>query len=674
MKIKALTILLFLSGYFLLNAQNYKLGKVSKEELSETENSLYPESEATVLYREYRSAYAYNQSKGFVLTTKVFERIKIYNAEGYNWGTRKIKAYNYGKNREQVNGISATTYNLENGSIKKEKLNRKSIFEERLNDYYVSTAFTLPNLKPRCVIEIEYTIESDQSALEDVDLQYKIPIKKLMVDVKVPDRFVYKNYPNPQANLSYFYEETEKNIEVELRGRSGVGTADYGNFRDSGKDQNQVVTYKERRFILEEVNIPPLKDEGYVDNLRNYQARTIWELVMVKNPGGLPKSYATSWEAVTQNIYENDNFVNEILKKEYYASDVAAAMSQADTPEKKMAAIFNLVKQKVAWNGYYGKYPINGVKKAYKEGKGNSADINLMLVSMLQSANLDASPILVSTRNNGIPVYPTRYGFNYVVAHVSLSGNSYIMDATDPYSSIGMLPQRAMNWQGRLIRPDGSSSWVPLYPTTISNKLTYVQAALEPSGAFIKVRERLSSQYAKEYRTNNHHKPVVSQLEDMYKNGEDVVFSHLEVKDLNNTKPNLTLSYEANSPSVVEEISGDLYVSPMLYFAKKENPFKEESRSYPLFFDFPKSHKYSISLKIPEGYAIKSMPESIKAALAGEVVTYSYLISEQGGSVQLSVELAINKPALVPEDYEYIKGIFSQIVEKENEKIVLSKI
>ena len=36
----------------------------------------------------------------------------------------------------------------------------------------------------------------------------------------------------------------------------------------------------------------------------------------------------------------------------------------------------------------------------------------------------------------------------------------------------------------------------------------------------------------------------------------------------------------------------------MLFFAQKENPFKEETRTYPLFFDFPKSNKYNMEKKV----------------------------------------------------------------------------
>lgn len=41
--------------------------------------------------------------------------------------------------------------------------------------------------------------------------------------------------------------------------------------------------------------------------------------------------------------------------------------------------------------------------------------------------------------------------------------------------------------------------------------------------------------------------------------------------------------------------------------------------------------------------------------------------------IQLAVSLEINNPILVASDYQYLKETFGQIVEKETEKIVLSK-
>ena len=440
-------------------AQNYKPGKVSKEELRESQNALYPDAEATILYREYKTFFTYNQSKGFELMTEVFERVKIYKPEGFSFGTKRLKTYNHDKDREQLLSLKAVTYNLVKGSIEKDKLSKSKVFEDRINNYYIETSFTMPNLKPGSIVEYEYRISSPFTDIGSIDLQFEIPVNKIKVELKIPDFYIYRNYPNPQAAIGYAYEESEKKVEVAIRGRSGIGTADYDT---TGRDRSNHGSsgYREKIFTLEEVNVPPLKNTGYVDNIDNYRAKTIWELAMTRTSGGVEKRYATTWDAVTKSIYDRDAFSEQINQSKYYQEDLDTALRGLTNLEEKMAAIFGLVKSKVTWNKYAGYFPENGVKKTYKEGKGNVADINLMLVSMLRYANLNADPVLVSTKNNGIPVFPTRYGFNYVIAQVRIGDKNYLLDATDPIAAIGLLPERVMNWQGRVVRPNGTSNWV----------------------------------------------------------------------------------------------------------------------------------------------------------------------------------------------------------------------
>tara|TARA_R110002049_G_scaffold27897_6_gene95594 strand:- start:2359 stop:4386 length:2028 start_codon:yes stop_codon:yes gene_type:complete len=674
MKFSTLLLLSFLLSTFAYS-QNYKFGKVSKEELQEKVNPAYPDADATVLYREYKVYYSFQQSIGFTLNTEVYERIKIYNPEGYNWGTRGVKVYNYNEDREEISTIKGVTYNLVDGSIEKDKLGSDGVFEERINNYYKGHKFTMPNLKPGSVIEYEYKITSPFYSIDNVDLQYEIPIKKEFVEIKVPEFYVFRNYNNPQSNLSFQFDEESKDVKIEIRGRSGLGTVDYNSF---GSDRNKgygsrLVTYKEKKYTLDETNVPPLKDEGYVDNLDNYKAKSIWELIMINDPDGVPKPYATDWEAVTKSIYENDNFVNELNKTDYFQEDVATAIAGNDDPLSKMSLLLSLAKSKVKWNNGHGFFPEFGVRKAYKEGVGNSGDVNLMLISMLRSVNLNANPVLISTRENGIPVFPTRYGFNYVVAGVESGGKLYLLDATDPTSNVGLLPERAMNWQGRLIRPDGTSNWVGLYPNYTSKKLTYVQAEISNDIANIKVRERLGQHYAKDYRDKYANTNVESQIKGIDKNSEDVTISNFKVDELNTLKPNITRSYEAQSTSLVENLNGEIYISPMLFFARSENPFKEESRTYPLFFDYPKSHKFTITIKIPEGYKVGTIPTGAKANLTDDTISYTYLVQEAGTNLQVSVALEVNTPIIVAQDYEYVKSLFDLIVEKEKEKIVLIK-
>src|SRR5690606_27200670 len=128
-------------------------------------------------------------------------------------------------------------------------------------------------------------------------------------------------------------------------------------------------------------------------------------------PGSPMKTYSTTWEDVSKGIYEVDSFGSELTRSNYFEDDLNKILSGVSTSEEKISRIFSFVVNKMSWNNYTGYYTNEGVKEAYKKGSGNVADINLMLVAMLRKANLNANPVLVSTKDHGMPLFPTRNGF-----------------------------------------------------------------------------------------------------------------------------------------------------------------------------------------------------------------------------------------------------------------------
>ena len=97
MKIKFVSlILLLLFMQFKTLAQEIKFGKVSMNELDEKSYSLDTTASAAVLFKERKSYYTYNDQIGWALVTKEFERIKIYNKNGFDYATKKVRLYTRG--------------------------------------------------------------------------------------------------------------------------------------------------------------------------------------------------------------------------------------------------------------------------------------------------------------------------------------------------------------------------------------------------------------------------------------------------------------------------------------------------------------------------------------------------------------------------------------------------
>src|SRR5690554_4666785 len=125
-----------------------------------------------------------------------------------------------------------------------------------------------------------------------------------------------------------------------------------------------------------------------------------------------------------------------------------------------------------------------------------------MLVAMLRHAKLEANPVLVSTKENGIPLFPTRTGFNYVIAAVDLSQGTLLLDATNKNAEIGVLKSNILNWQGRVISKNGTSSWVSLSSIVPAVKSAMVNAEIKPDFSVSgKVQNRFTGNYAFQYRS-----------------------------------------------------------------------------------------------------------------------------------------------------------------------------
>ncbi len=655
-------------------AQNYKFGKVSKEELQETVNPLDSTASATILYRKVDVKYAYNASDGFIQQRSIHERIKIYNKEGNKWATKRIKllARSSG-NKEELIGLKGYTYNFSEGDIDKKKLKGDGVFEEKKNDYWKFTSFTMPNVNPGSVVEYRYTIESPYMQIDDVNFQELIPIKKFEMSIKVPEYYGFNKILNPRAAYIPKLKEIKTNRVVKINSKERI---DRGGF-SAVKTQFNSSEWRFAENVTEANldNIPALKNEGFVDNLNNYRAKLILEYAYYKGSNGQIENYATDWNSVTKTIYEHNLFGNQLLKTNYFKDELDALLQSKSTNENKVAKVFNFVKSKVKWNDFYGVYSDKGVKKAFKEGIGNVADINLMLVAMLRYAGIKSNPILVSTKSNGVPLFPTKQGFNYVICGVEVKDEVLLLDATKEFTTMNVLPEEILNWQGRIIRERGSSAWVDLFPKRNSVNTTMVSTTLSNDLVFTgKVRNQITDYYAYNYRNKNTGVINEDLVDRISKDKGEIEIKKLSIKNDKNLEKPVQQTYEFVYEDGAEEIGTEIYIAPMLFLTEDDNIFNKEIRNYPIDFSFPRTNKSIVNINIPDGYRVKSIPESIKLILSDNLGEYNFLVKQNGNVVQISEVFKINFSMIPVTHYSDFKEVYKGLVKKNSEKIVLEKI
>ena len=670
---KKILIALFVLTISIINAQNYKFGKVSKEEIEE---QFYPEDStvnAAYLYKKRRTYFQYNQNSNiFDVITEVHERVKLYKKEGFGKATRSI--YYYKPNSggaEKISSLKAYTFSLQNNKITKTKLKDKDVFIEKKNKYWSIKKITMPNIEEGCVVDIKYKVTSPYwYKIDDLDFQFDIPVKNLEYFVSIPEYYKFKT-----ASKGYYFiipktGISNESLTINSKSRSGWETV-------KTTFNNSKINFKANTSRYLAKYIPALKDdEPFVAEINNYRGGVKFELAstnFMKIGGGI-KSYSTTWEDVSKQIFKASSFGNELDKSSYYKKDLAPILVEAKTALEKVAAIFQFIKTKVKWNNFNSKYTDKGVKKAYKEGVGNSADINLMLTSMLRYAGLKASPVLVSTRTNGVPLFPTLEGFNYVIAMVEFAdGNYVLLDATAPYSLPNILPTRALNWNGRKVSKSGASSWVELTPSLLATEEVHISVKitedLEVAGL---LRTKYGNLNALNYRKRNNHlkdETIKTRLEERYQ----IEIENFKIGNQNKIAKPISVMAKFSSEDLIEEINEKLYIHPLLFYAQEKNPFKSEDRKFPVDFTTPWEDKHSVAIEIPDGYSVSSLPAPLAIGLPNDLGVFKYQVQHVGSKINVRSVLQFNSALIGAENYQILKLFYGDLVKKQSEKIILLK-
>lgn len=644
---RLLTIVLLFLAVVSASGQKMELGKVSIAELQEKVHPLDTSAAAAILFKKGKTHFTVGASGEWSVITEVQYRIKIYKKEGYEWANQEISYYTGGQPIKAYFD-DAVTYNLVNGKIEETKLRSVGEFKEEINEEFSRKKITMPNVKEGSVIEFSHTVVTPYlTTLKDFAFQYYIPVNYVEYEIATPGYFSYDRYTTGYLKL----EHTQPEV------RYGAGAL-----------------FKELVEKYWAENVKALREEAYVYNIENYLSSVKHELAATHFPSG-DKKYSSDWASVSRRIYEHEDFGRELDFDSYYKEDLQVLLNPSSPPDEKLATLFNYVKTRMAWDGESSYLCEKGVKKAYQDKTGNAAEINLMLTAMLRTAGFKANPVLISTRSNGVALFPAINAYNYVVAGVETDKGIVVLDATSKFTASDQLPMRAMNWIGRMIRENGTTVEVDLSPKNPSKEVLNISAKLTADGAasgFIRDQslDYLAYRYREKYAGMN---PDVF-MEKLEKQYTGLRVSDYKVSGVyDNTKP---IVEEFNfEHSAVGDIIGDkIYLNPMMFYTETENPFTAETRDYPIDFIFPYQYKYLINIALPEGYVVESMPEAIAIGMDQNIGAFRYNIAQNGGNLQLLVVFDVNMPIVSQDYYDVMKDFFKKMIEKQNEKVILKKV
>jgi hypothetical protein len=648
-----------------------KFGDIAIEQLKMTS---YPEdsSAAAVILADYgESAITYNQNTGFSLHFERIIRIKILTKEGLKWGNLSIPLYKSGSTEEKLSGLKAVTYNLENGKIVQTKLKNDGAFKENFDAGLDYMKVTCPNVREGSVVEFSYSVVSEfLFHFQDWSFQSTIPTITSEYRARIPEYFNYDRYMQGYVSLAISDETRVPNsfvITSTERSSGGFGVP-------SSQRSSDKIDFMEARSRWVANNVPAFKPEPHMTSMHDYISKINFELASIKYPNQPVKNYMGSWADINKSFTENENFNGEIQANGFLKKIVEEITAGIESDEDKVATLANYVKLNFAWDGNQRKYTQLPLKKVFENKKGNSAEINLLMASMIDKAGIKVLPVLLSTRDHGIlrETVPVSTQFNYVVCLVRIQDKNVLLDATEKLLPIGMLPERCLNGRGFAVSKDGFQ-WISLESKFKTRVLTTADLVLSQTGelsgklkfdcnGYVALNKRKQylldgeQEYLKDFLGSHSWELKSSEIQ----NAREIHNNFIEVHDLT-VNENMTLAGEM------------IYLDPFISFSHKDNPFKAQERHYPVDFGSPVEDTFFLKLTVPDNYTVEELPGSKLISMPENGAKYVYNVSQTGNQVVITSMFHINKSLFTQLEYPYLREFYNQIVAKQAEQIVLKK-
>ncbi len=424
-------------------------------------------------------------------------------------------------------------------------------------------------------------------------------------------------------------------------------------------------------------DIPALPDEPYMSSFIDNVQAIRYQLVSVKPIGGFSHSFNDTWAKVGGTLADDEDFgeqLNRSLKDEDAIINKAKALK---TDEEKIAYLFNEVKNTLKWDGVDRWYTIDGTHKAWATKTGNSAEINLILYHLLKKSNVEAYPMVVSTRAHGKVSrwYTSLSQFNRAVVYIPVdSTKNYILDATSKYNMYNEIPDELLNSLSLWIdKKHKKYDLVYLYNDAPVRQTVLINGEIKAGGKLEGTVEISSNSYNKinaveRYKTDGEKKYI-----EYLQNGDNnLKISSIAMENMDVDTLPLTQKVKFNL-----ELAGSdenyIYLNPNLFTSLKTNIFLSEKRMTDIEFGYRKNYSISSVYKLPAGYKIDAMPKNITLVMPDKSISLRRIVAEQDGNIVLRYSINYNKIGYEKEAYPEFYEFFKKMHEMLNEQIILKK-
>lgn len=636
------------AGFPSLSQASVGFQPVSPDELKMTGEPKAPGAMAVVLYREVD-----RDDTARLAHEDDYFRVKILTEEGRKYADIEVP---FSPGQTNIANVHARTIEPD-GSIVNfgEQVFQKEIVKARGVKYMAKT-FTLPNVQVGSILEYYYTIDmNDQYVGFD---SHWILSDELFTKYA---KFSLKPYAydNPPLYLQWTWNSLPQGATQPAQG------------------PNHLV-------VLEAHDIPAFQTEDYMPPENELKSRV--DFIYSEDPfENDPKVY---WKKRGKKL--NGLLEGYVGKKSAMEQAVSQIVAPGDTPEVKLRKIYVRVQQ-IRNTSYEAekteqeqkrekeKPPAN-VEELWKKQYGSGVELTWLFLGLARAAGFDASGVWVADRANYFFSPNTMDGrrLDENVVVVKLNGQDVYFDPGSEFMPFGMLPWTESGVTGLKLDKDGGS-WVQtsLPPSAdsaihrkaelkfaeggdLEGKLTVTYTGLESSTR--RVEERFADDTARKKYLEEEVKGWIPAACDV---------------DLTNrpdwkSSEALVAEFNIKVPGWVAGAGKRALFTVGLFGAPEQHLFDHAERVHPVYFSFPFQRDDDVSVDLPLGWQISSLPKPQDNT--GHVIGYTMHAENDKGTLHLKRSLSLDILLLDQKYYAALRTFFQTVRTSDEAQVILQPI
>jgi hypothetical protein len=312
-------------------------------------------------------------------------------------------------------------------------------------------------------------------------------------------------------------------------------------------------------------------------------------------------------------------------------------------------------------------------------GYGTNQDITLLFVAMARAAGFDASVVQVGDRKNRFFVkdWTSPRQLNSVIAAVNLDGKDIFLEPGTRFCPYGVVRWNHSVTDGLKLEKKGGT-FVKAPPITYDKSVTRRTATMtlgEDGTLKGDVVLEFEGAEALEHRLDaidsdeaGRKKDLEDELKQWLPTG--AVVKMAASQGWETTGGPVVARFNVELPNYATLAGKRLLIPAFLFQLKQNQAFTHSQRKYPVYFPYPFTDTDTVSIKVPSGFTLESVPPAQDAKLAG-TARYQNVSNFDGTQLVSQRQLAFNGIYFDLDKYSELKSFFGKVQAGDEQQAVL---